>query len=89
MRVSDVRREADKHKNTTKRIYNPGIENFTITYDKKSYILPAIDSQEYPSHIADHIADHLADHILHKRGRRGKGAIEVKRAILDEIYISL
>lgn len=62
--------ELEKQANTPRTVYNPMGVDFTHTWDKVSYIIPAGKSMIFPGYLAVHMAKHLAEFIMiHGYGR--------------------
>lgn len=62
--------ELERQANTPRTVYNPMDRDFTHTWDKVSYIIPAGKSVILPGYLAHHMAKHLAEYIMiHGYGR--------------------
>lgn len=71
---------------TPTNIFNPSLELFELTYDKKTYILPAYGIESFPKWLAERMASSLADKIIGKRGVIKNYFLD-KEELLEEIYV--
>jgi len=67
-------------------LFNPSLESFEFTYDKKVYVLPAYGIETFPKYLADKMARSLADTIIGKRGVMKNHQLD-KEELLKEIYV--
>ena len=67
-KVSDLQRDSEAKATTEVRLYNPDIEDFSVTYHgTKMLSIPALEIKAFPYYEAKHVKKHLADRLLHKR----------------------
>jgi hypothetical protein len=67
-------------------IFNPSLEAFVFTYDKKDHTLPAYGIETYPKYLADRMARRLADEIIAKRGIIKNHEFD-REELLKQIYV--
>jgi len=68
-------------------LFNPSLEAFIFTYDRKEHTLPAYGIETFPKYLADKMASRLADTIIGKRGVIKNHELD-KSELLKEIYIT-
>lgn len=71
---------------TPTNLFNPSLESFTLSHDKKEYVLPPYGIEPFPRYIADLMASQLADTIIGKRGIIKNYQLD-KEELLKEIYV--
>lgn len=69
------------------KLYNPDSKDFSVQYDGESYLIHAMEIEEYPEHIANHIKKHLATHLMYKRGIKHNPSLDHEN-IVKEIEVA-
>lgn len=68
-------------------LFNPSLEEFTFSYDGKTYTLPAFGIEKFPKYLADKMAKRLADTIIAHQGVRKNYQLDHEE-LLKQIYIT-